>query len=611
MRFARVLRWEFVQVLVCICTSSVLAADYVPDPKNPAAVYSADPSSLPGAEVTPGVVTEAGSNNGSYYICEEQAVRLGGRGTDIWGWEAPDGRKYALMGVFDGLAIFNITDNEIGSTVDFTPGCGWRDIKTYDHYAYVVSECDGLRAGIMVVDLQYLPDSAVYERSVPIDGRFEETSHNISIDTSRGFLYVEGNGPKDEYVHVFSLALPDRPIKVASFGKRGVHDIYARNDTCYTAAGGSGYWEVYDLTDKDSIELILEVPIPNNGYVHNIWINDDRTVAVTTEETPLKTIKVWDISDFGNVQLASQFLGGSDIAHNAHIDGDRVYVSHYESGVIVADISDPYNAHIIAQYDTWATEESSYEGCWGVYPHTGDSTFYLSNRTGILYVINELTSERLDSMYIGDLTVDEGETVRADINLYNSLPVNLLTIPLKWSGPSDLILDSVSLAGTRSYFFNPPQVITSWTANGQRVYRLQSNGAQIMEGDGPVLSAWFSAPVLSSLDANPITFAPLNGWNAYIEGACGQLSPDTVSGSISVTTCCIGMKGDVNGDGSASFDAVDLSFLLDFLFSDGAESPCASEGDLNRDGMPNDGVDLSYAVDFLFNGGPLPGNCLE
>lgn len=193
----------------------------------------------------------------------------------------------------------------------------------------------------MVVDLQYLPDSVAFLRSVPIDGGTEVTSHNLSIDTVKGFAYIEGNGPKDAFIWVWTLANPARPLPVTSFGKAGVHDIYAHNDTCYTAAGGTGLWEAYDLTDKNNIQRILAVPIPNNGYVHNIWVNADRTVAVTTEETADKTIKVWDISDFSNIQLASQFLGGSLLAHNAHIEGDYLYVSHYESGGIVADISDP------------------------------------------------------------------------------------------------------------------------------------------------------------------------------------------------------------------------------------------------------------------------------
>ena len=67
-------------------------------------------------------------------------------GSDVWGWTADDGTEYALMGVFEGIAIVNATTLEkitIVSGPQETEGnarINWRDIKTYKHYAYVVSE---------------------------------------------------------------------------------------------------------------------------------------------------------------------------------------------------------------------------------------------------------------------------------------------------------------------------------------------------------------------------------------------------------------------------------------------------------------------------------------
>ena len=69
----------------------------------------------------------------------------------------------------------------------------------------------------------------------------------------------------------------------------------------------------------------------------------------------------------------------------------------------------------------------------------------------------------------------------------------------------------------------------------------------------------------------------------------------------STSNCCVGMVGDLNGDGEDA-DPVDLSYLVDYLFSDGMPPSCHDEADLNQDGSAADPVDLSYLVDYLFAG---------
>ncbi len=602
--------WRYVLVLLLVLAASV-SAEYVQDPSNPEARYHTDPASLPGADHAPGMATPADAAQ-DYFLCRELGLGVGGNGvTDVWGWKAPDGRYYALVGSKDGLTVVNVTDEEIVQTIDYTPNCGWRDIKTYGHYAYVVSECHGFREGLMTVDLQYLPDSVSFVRSVPVDGGTEVTSHNLSIDTVKGFIYIEGKGLKDSSVYVWSVnppGSPERPFFVTSFGQAGVHDIYAHNDTIYTAAGFTGLWEVYDATDKSNIHRVLAVSIPNTGYVHNIWINADRTVAVTTEETSSKTIKVWDISDFNNVQLASQFLGPSGLAHNAHIEGDLVYVSHYESGVIVADISDPYNTQVLAQFDTWSTENATFEGCWGVFPHTDNGTVYLSNRNGFLYVLNQLTGQRSDSIWATDASADETGGVVVEIHGHNSLPVGDIVVPIHWTGPAELVLDSATV-GDRTAGFNDPNLIASWQGGRQRVFRLTTNGGNLPAGSGLIMKAWFTAIPSGADQTSALTFKPLNQYQAAFTGSCGALNPDTVSATITVTSCCDGVRGDFDADGSATLDAIDLAVLVDYLFANGDLTACPSEADVNNDGNVANGVDLSYAVDYLFAGGADPATC--
>jgi len=62
--------------------------------------------------------------------------------SDIWGYAAPDGREYAIVGLFNGISILDLDDPTNPTEVAFLPGAGsgWRDIKTWGGYAYVINE---------------------------------------------------------------------------------------------------------------------------------------------------------------------------------------------------------------------------------------------------------------------------------------------------------------------------------------------------------------------------------------------------------------------------------------------------------------------------------------
>lgn len=101
------------------------------------------------------------------FFCGQASRRFGtNHGTDCWGWVAPDGTEYALVGRFGAIIIVNASTmsiaGQIGMPNDECYGANWSDIKTYRHYAYFVSECSGYNQGLTVVDLQYLPDPGIH-----------------------------------------------------------------------------------------------------------------------------------------------------------------------------------------------------------------------------------------------------------------------------------------------------------------------------------------------------------------------------------------------------------------------------------------------------------------
>lgn len=73
--------------------------------------------------------------------------------------------------------------------------------------------------------------------------------------------------------------------------------------------------------------------------------------------------------------------------------------------------------------------------------------------------------------------------------------------------------------------------------------------------------------------------------------------------------CCIGIRGNINGDPNDLIDVSDLTYFVEALFACGSFCFwCDLETDANGDGGI-DIADLVYIVDYLFNGGPPPVAC--
>ena len=301
-------------------------------------------------------------------------------GSGNWGYTAPDGQQYAIMGIHIGVIIVNATTLEIVDTVTGV-SCLWQEMKTYQHYLYSVSECG---TGLLVIDLQYLPDSVHLIGAFPTSDQGTMSCHNIAIDTVNGFMYAEGTSGFGRNVFILDLANPESPAFVSAFGffSDQIHDITALDDTIFVAEGNNHSFSVMEASNKFNVRRIGYVSIPNGGYVHNLWPSDDRKLVASTEETNGKTLKIWNIEDLQNIELVGEYLGPVDIAHNVYIIGDYLYLSHYTAGTRVVDIRVPSCPIEVASYDPPP------DNSWGCFPFTGvDSLVYASNMDGVLSIL--------------------------------------------------------------------------------------------------------------------------------------------------------------------------------------------------------------------------------
>jgi len=157
-------------------------------------------------------------------------VQYSVRGNDVWGYIAPDSTEYALMGVFNGTSIVSLADPSNVAEVAFIPGASstWRDLKTWNHHAYVSNETVGT---IAIIDLNNLPGAAPFiDFQLEFDSAQIQNIHNLYIDEF-GYLYVAGSDLNAGGVIIYDLNNdPKNPVFVGAGAFEYAHDIYVRDN---------------------------------------------------------------------------------------------------------------------------------------------------------------------------------------------------------------------------------------------------------------------------------------------------------------------------------------------------------------------------------------------
>jgi choice-of-anchor B domain-containing protein len=349
--------------------------------------------------------------------------------SDIWGYAAPDGTEYGLVGVFDGVSIVDLTDPTNPTELFFIDGVGstWRDIKTWGEFAYVTNETGN---GLAVIDLSDLPNSAEsfdWTPSLPGMGTLG-SCHNIWID-ELGYAYLVGcnmNGGGMLYVDVFSN--PGQPEFVAAGPNVYSHDVYVRDNLAYSCEINQGYFTIYDVTDKEN-SILLGTQETQSGLTHNCWLSDDSNILFTTDEVGGATVGSYDVSDPSNIIELDQFapletLGSGVIPHNVHVWDDFLIISYYTDGCILVDGSNPDNLVEVGNFDTFLIDATGFSGAWGAYPYLPSGLVLVSDIGNGMYV--------LEPNYVHACWL-EGNVTDAD----SGLPVNGASLQLVTTNVAD------------------------------------------------------------------------------------------------------------------------------------------------------------------------------
>ena len=412
---------------------------------------------------------------------------------DVWGfYDINDGKEYAILGLRNGIGVVEVTNPEaprmVGSVS--SQSTSWRDIKVYQHfnratarwdsYAYVTA--DSASVGTMIIDLRSLPEDI----SVAASDKSDISAHNVylsNVDYSMGvalngvepFLHIAGSNRNGGAFNTYRLDNPLEPDSVYSNGSSSranySHDVSSmvvtddRKDTQCVAAGpyceiffdfNEDNFQIWDKTQNSAPSRLSTTSYPKVSYVHSGWYTEDKQVVLVHDELDEMdyglntTVRLFELSDFRSPALLSTWTGPTGaIDHNGFVRGNRYYMSNYTRGMTVLDISDTSSPKEIGFFDTFPiSDNTSFNGAWGVYPYLPSGVILISDISSGLYVVRDNTLDSEQGKVSFDAQtylVEEGASATVSVERKNG---STGAVSVKWeilagaTDDDDLALES-------------------------------------------------------------------------------------------------------------------------------------------------------------------------
>jgi choice-of-anchor B domain-containing protein len=378
---------------------------------------------------------------------------------DIWGHvDLNTDKEYAIIGLRNGVAVVDVTTSTSPEVIGSISGLSssWRDIKVYQYfdsstlrwqaYAYSTTEAN---EGLTIIDLNDLENGISLVRRQSTDS----TAHNIYISNLDYGLNVALTG-QEPGVHIlgsnnfggsfrsYTLSDPE------TLGSTYTNSLGTRNDYTHDASSliiddaraqtdcvqgdnsnclvfldfNEDTLRLWDHTDKNQAIELGTSTYPNAEYTHSGWWSEDKQYVIVHDELDEQThglnttLNIFDISSLSIPTLVGTWSGPTRaIDHNGFVRGNRYYMSNYERGLTVLDITDPSTPVEVGFFDTYpVSNNAGFNGAWGVYPFLPSGNILVSDINSGLYIIQDQTLENETGKIAFEskqFTVDEGQSV--------------------------------------------------------------------------------------------------------------------------------------------------------------------------------------------------------
>jgi len=425
---------------------------------------------------------------------------------DVWG----EG-NYAYLGsnLGNGVMIIDISDPANPKLAGhYNPAENGRiqDVVVINGIGYFGAES---RGGLHIVDVRN-PANPVLLSHISDDKNGHANVHEIFV--ADGILYEADSRTKT--VKVIDVRDPRAPVFVRDIdtNDRAVHAPIVNNGRLFTSGLG-GKTDIYDVR-----RVLTEQP-PHLGTIdsgtgsHSTWVSNDGKILAVARETPNGDVRVYDISNPASATLVSsitpQSLGIDAFSpHNPYIVGNLLFVSWYQAGLVIVDITNPSQPRLAGSYDTYPGTTSGFRGCWGVYPFLGFDRVLLSDLDNGLYIVDATAA------IVGPRSVSSasyGVSAIAPKSIVSAFGSNLASVtqiatttplPTTIAGTSITVQDFTGAERLAPlYFVSPNQInyqIPAGTTPGPALIKF-TNAGQTVHGSAIIAS---SAPSIFTMDAS-------------------------------------------------------------------------------------------------------------
>ncbi len=294
----------------------------------------------------------------------------------------------------------------------------------------------GNGGGVHIVDLTNPSNPTLLGTVTSTNGNGHNSIHEMMVISQNGQTYLieNANVLSNKIIKFINVTNPAAPVFVRDLNPtepQWVHAMHIRGNRMITSGWGNstsrGRTEIYDISNLATqaptlLGFIEDTSSTTAGNsMHSSWTSEDGNTLYSARETTNGTgdVRVYNIWDPSNPILVDrQTMTSLNLnavtPHNPVVMGNKLYVSWYQAGLQVFDVSAPTAPKRIGQYDsyqqTFAPTDSqslvdepwdivcgsenlqnvlptSYDGAWAVFPFLGEDRVLIGDLTyGLLIV---------------------------------------------------------------------------------------------------------------------------------------------------------------------------------------------------------------------------------
>ncbi len=452
---------------------------------------------------------------------------------DVWG----DG-NIALMGSWTayptfGFGVFDITNPaspNLLTVYNFstTTGNQFEQGVLRSNILYVGSWGNGNNggSGVHIFSMTNPAAPALLSRiSQDRAGTFTNAFNDVhTLFLERNYLYLaahESSGILS--VKIVDVSNPSAPFfltSVLTTNTTKVHQMTTAkkgtNTILYTSGWGvsgssMGQTDMWDASDINSNKPPKWLGRLYSGYSsHSSWPTPDGNTLIVCRETSGGEVSFYDITTPPNpspstgrnpapffvISPASMGIE-ADVPHNPVVVSNLLFVSWYQNGLQIFDITDKTKPVRIGSYDTYApTPTTTFQGNWGIYPHLGlnkllvsdiNNGFFIFDASAVLTATNNYPPLLIQSPV--SQTITQGMTANFNAVVTGSdmkYRWYFNGSPMTGATSSSLVISNAQTSHAGSYSFVASNILQSAT---RAVTSSVATLSVSLPTNGPVITA--------------------------------------------------------------------------------------------------------------------------